>query len=54
MTLNPPFPEHASRAAATGVGRAAAVAPSDAGGASPGEVAKASWVQFLNQKKLKE
>lgn len=53
MTGNPPFPEHASSAAATGVGVAAA-APSDAAGASPGEAAKASWVQFLKQQKLKE
>lgn len=44
--VNPPFPEHASRAAATGVGVAGAAAPSDAAGASPGEAAKASWVQF--------
>lgn len=53
MTGNPPFPEHASSAAATGVGVAAA-APSDAAGASPGEAAKASWVQCLKQQKLKE
>lgn len=47
MTVNPPFPEHASSAAATGAGVAGAAAPSDAAGASPGEAAKASCVQFL-------
>jgi hypothetical protein len=54
VTMNPPFPEHASSAAATGVGAAGAVAPSDAAGASPGEAAKASWVRFLRQQRLKE
>lgn len=54
MTVDPPFPEHASSAAATGAGVAGAAAPSDAAGASPGEAAKASWVRFLKQQKLKE
>lgn len=53
-TIDPPFPEHASSAAATGAGVAGAAAPSDAAGASPGEAAKASWVRFLKQHKLKE
>lgn len=53
-TVDPPFPEHASRAAATGAGVAGAAAPSDAAGASPGEAAKASWVRFVKQQKLKE
>lgn len=42
MRWDPPFPEHASRAAATGFGVAGAAAPSGAAGASPGEAAKAS------------